>query len=70
MDKTIPGKIQHARQLIEQAGAETEIESDGGIRRHTVPQIRAAGSDWIVPGSLMSPTASRKSAVVSVDVAV
>ena len=31
----------------------TEIETDGGIRRQTVPLIHAAGSDLIVPGSLM-----------------
>jgi ribulose-phosphate 3-epimerase len=30
-----------------------EIEADGGIRRHTVPLLHAAGADYIVPGSLM-----------------
>ncbi len=30
-----------------------EIEADGAIRRHTVPRLRAAGADIIVPGSLM-----------------
>jgi ribulose-phosphate 3-epimerase len=28
------------------------IEADGGIRRHTVPQLRKAGADAVVPGSL------------------
>jgi pentose-5-phosphate-3-epimerase len=29
------------------------IQADGGIRRHTVPHMAAAGVDYIVPGSLM-----------------
>ena len=29
------------------------VESDGGIRRHTVPLLHDAGIDFIVPGSLM-----------------
>lgn len=29
------------------------IVADGGIRRHTVPALRAAGADSIVPGSLV-----------------
>lgn len=29
------------------------IIADGGIRRHTVPSLRAAGADVIVPGSLV-----------------
>ena len=29
------------------------IEADGGIRRETVPLLKAAGADYIVPGSLM-----------------
>ncbi len=63
MDESIPEKIRQARRLIEQAGAKTQIQSDGGIRRNTVPLIHAAGSDWIVPGSLMfgeNPTEVRK----------
>src|SRR5208283_5362026 len=28
------------------------IVADGGIRRHTVPQLRKAGADVVVPGSL------------------
>jgi ribulose-phosphate 3-epimerase len=30
-----------------------EIFVDGGIRRHTVPKLAAAGADGIVPGSLV-----------------
>ena len=30
-----------------------KFSPDGGIRRNSVPLMHAAGSDWIVPGSLM-----------------
>jgi ribulose-phosphate 3-epimerase len=55
MDASIFDKIREARARIEATGgrARVEIQVDGGIRRHTVPQIEAAGADWIVPGSLM-----------------
>ena len=53
MDGSIPNKIRQARRHIECVDANTEIQSDGGIRRNTVPLIHAAGADWIVPGSLM-----------------
>jgi ribulose-phosphate 3-epimerase len=46
-------KIRHVRARIAERGLGTEIESDGGIRRETVPLLHAAGSDFIVPGSLM-----------------
>src|SRR5262249_48321398 len=29
------------------------IIADGGIRKHTVPELRSAGADAIVPGSLV-----------------
>lgn len=53
MDPSVPGKIRAARRIIHERGLATEIEADGGIRRHTVPLIHAAGADYIVPGSLM-----------------
>ncbi|MFN7995910.1 MAG: ribulose-phosphate 3-epimerase [Bryobacteraceae bacterium] len=34
------------------------IIADGGIRTHTVPRLRAAGADAIVPGSLVFQAAS------------
>lgn len=63
MDASVPGKIRQARDLINQRGLKTEIEADGGIRRETVPLLKAAGADYIVPGSLMfkeEPTEMRK----------
>ena len=53
MDPSVPGKIRQARDIITQRGLKTEIEADGGIRRDTVPLLKAAGADYIVPGSLM-----------------
>ena len=53
MEPGVPGKIKSARDLIQQRGLKTEIEADGGIRRETVPLLKAAGADYIVPGSLM-----------------
>ena len=53
MDASIPDKIRAARRIIEERGLSTLIQVDGGIRRNTVPQMYAAGADYIVPGSLM-----------------
>jgi ribulose-phosphate 3-epimerase len=63
MDPVIPAKVRLARQIISQRKLNVEIELDGGIRRETVPLIKAAGADWIVPGSLMfkeDPAAMRQ----------
>jgi ribulose-phosphate 3-epimerase len=63
MDPRVPGKIRRAREIIDQRGLKVEIEGDGGIRRETVPWLRAAGADYIVPGSLMfkeDPRAMRR----------
>ncbi len=53
MDSTIPDKVKQARQVISERKLKVEIEVDGGIRRETVPLVKAAGADFIVPGSLM-----------------
>ena len=53
MDPSVPERIREARRIIQARGLPTEIEADGGIRRHTVPLIHEAGADYIVPGSLM-----------------
>jgi ribulose-phosphate 3-epimerase len=63
MDPGVPGKIQRARGIIRERGLKTVIEADGGIRRETVPALKAAGADFIVPGSLMfkeDPPAMRR----------
>ena len=63
MDAGVPAKIAAAREIIAGRGLPVEIEVDGGIRRHTVPHMRAAGAVFIVPGSLMfgeDPAAMRR----------
>ena len=63
MDAGVPGKIRAARQIIDSRRLQTVIEADGGIRRETVPLMAAAGTDYIVPGSLMfkeEPSAMRQ----------
>jgi ribulose-phosphate 3-epimerase len=63
MDASIPDKVRQARQLISEQRLPAEIEVDGGIRRETVPLLKAAGADFIVPGSLMfkeDPAAMRR----------
>jgi ribulose-phosphate 3-epimerase len=53
MDSSIPGKVRQAQEIISRQNLRVEIELDGGIRRETVPLLKAAGADFIVPGSLM-----------------
>jgi ribulose-phosphate 3-epimerase len=63
MDASAPVKIRQAREIITRRKLKTEIEADGGIRRETVPLLKAASADWIVPGSLMfkeDPTKMRE----------
>jgi ribulose-phosphate 3-epimerase len=63
LDPTIPAKVRDARRFISEQRLKVEIEVDGGIRRETVPLIKAAGADFIVPGSLMfkeDPAAMRR----------
>src|SRR5262245_56337515 len=50
---SVPGKIRRAREEILRRGLRTEVEAGGGIRRETVPPLREAGADWVVPGSLL-----------------
>lgn len=53
MDPSVPARIARCRQIVDERGLSVEIEADAGIRRHTVPLLKAAGADYIVPGSLM-----------------
>ena len=49
-----PKRISAMRALIDQAGLKEQVKliADGGIRSHTVPQLRGAGADGVVMGSL------------------
>jgi ribulose-phosphate 3-epimerase len=53
-------RLRAIRQLIEPY-PHVLLYADGGIRKHTVPQLRHAGADAIVPGSLIfnSPDRAR-----------
>jgi ribulose-phosphate 3-epimerase len=53
MDPACLEKTRQARAIINERSLAVEIESDGGIRREMVPLLKAAGTDFIVPGSLM-----------------
>ena len=53
MDSSILEKLRRARDIIFQRSLPIELEADGGIRRETVPLLKASGVDYIVPGSLM-----------------
>jgi ribulose-phosphate 3-epimerase len=53
MDPAVLETLRQARRIIAQNGWKTLLEADGGIRRETVPLLKAAGADFIVPGSLM-----------------
>jgi len=45
-------RLREARALLrEHAKHKVRLVADGAIRTHTVPQLRAAGADAIVPGS-------------------
>jgi len=45
-------RLRAIRRLFNGAPA-TKLYADGGIRRHSVPLLREAGADAIVPGSLI-----------------
>jgi ribulose-phosphate 3-epimerase len=49
MRRTVPA-LGHAGRI--------RIGADGGLRRHTVPDLRAAGVDFITPGSLIFGSSS------------
>lgn len=46
------GRLQEAAALIAQTGRRIVLAADGGIRETTVPQLRAAGAETVVLGSL------------------
>lgn len=46
-------KIEGLVREREARGLDFEIEADGAIRRETVPRLKRAGADLVVPGSLM-----------------
>lgn len=55
LDETACPRLIEARRLIRDAGRAEAIRlaADGGIRHNTVPLLRAAGAEAVVPGSLV-----------------
>jgi ribulose-phosphate 3-epimerase len=53
MREDVPRKISRLKKIVSARGLGTQIEVDGGIRKNSVPLIKEAGADYIVPGSLM-----------------
>lgn len=55
LDPSTYTRVQTVRQMIRDHGYEgqVKIEVDGGIREQTVPLLRKAGADLVVPGSLV-----------------
>jgi ribulose-phosphate 3-epimerase len=50
-----PGTAGRVAELVaaRSGGPAPEVVVDGGIRKHTVPGLAAAGADGVVPGSLV-----------------
>lgn len=48
-------RIEEMRSILRDLGQSERVKigADGGIRHHTVPALRAAGADLVVPGSLV-----------------
>jgi ribulose-phosphate 3-epimerase len=46
-------RIDHLQEIKKRHLYDFEIQADGGIRRHTVPELVKAGADIIVAGSLL-----------------
>jgi ribulose-phosphate 3-epimerase len=53
LDPGTPDRVHALRQACDRSARRPEIVVDGGIRRHTVPELAAAGADGVVPGSLV-----------------
>jgi ribulose-phosphate 3-epimerase len=53
-------RLRRMRALVNSAGLQGRVKlvADGGIRRHTVPELRCAGADVVVAGSLVYKSAN------------
>lgn len=52
LDPTATDRLLEAKSLIWEAGRRIVLAADGGIREHTVPELRRAGAETVVMGSL------------------
>ncbi len=55
LSRLAAARIRRVRKLLHENGfaGKIKIESDGGIRQNTVPDLRMAGADLVVMGSLL-----------------
>ncbi len=61
--KTSLDKVLRLRRMIDERGLKTRIEIDGGIDRHNIAEIAAAGAEIIVAGSAVFNEADPAQAV-------
>jgi ribulose-phosphate 3-epimerase len=52
LDPAATDRLLEAKALIWDSGRRIVLAADGGIREHTVPELRAAGAETVVMGSL------------------
>jgi ribulose-phosphate 3-epimerase len=52
LDPAATDRLLEAKSLIWEAGRRIVLAADGGIREHTVPELRRAGAETVVMGSL------------------
>jgi ribulose-phosphate 3-epimerase len=53
LDPATPDRVAALVQARDRSARRPEVVVDGGIRRHTVPELARAGADGVVPGSLV-----------------
>jgi ribulose-phosphate 3-epimerase len=53
LDVAAPGRVSDLVAARRASGSQPAIIVDGGIRKHTVPVLAAAGADGVIPGSLV-----------------
>jgi ribulose-phosphate 3-epimerase len=61
-----PGTEGRVRDLVAVRPGGPDVVVDGGIRRHTVPGLAAAGADGVVPGSLVFGQPDPRAAVAEI----
>lgn len=58
-------KIEHAREMLNDAGSRAALEVDGGIGRNTIAQCRAAGADTFVAGNAIFAAADPRAEIAA-----
>ena len=61
-----PGTAGRVRELVAARPGGPDVVVDGGIRRHTVPGLAAAGAGGVVPGSLVFGAPDPRQAVAEI----